>query len=63
MFPHGRTPLRFAVQRDVADLLVRRGADLSARNEKGETPLDLIYSKETGRAAETRWRNAIVRKA
>ena len=45
--PDGRSPLHVAAEDDVPryersiDLLVRHGADVNARNDRGQTPLDV----------------------
>lgn len=43
----GRTPLHFAAQADnlrAAELLIREGARIMARDEQGRTPLDYAES-------------------
>jgi len=52
----GMTPLHLAVEHGnmaVADLLVERGADLSKKNMKGQTPVELIRTPQT---RETYWK-------
>ena len=51
----GLTPLHFAAfpgQKEIAELLIAKGADVNAKIEDGKTPLDLaIHLKRTETAA------------
>ncbi|WP_148618653.1 ankyrin repeat domain-containing protein [Mariniblastus fucicola] len=47
--PYGETALMFARTREMAKLLLDRGADINAVNELGETPLFLTQSPEVAK--------------
>jgi ankyrin repeat protein len=52
------TPLHLAVEHGnmaVADLLVERGADLSKKNMKGQTPVELIRTPQTRESYRKKW--------
>lgn len=54
----GMTPLHLAVEYGnmaVADLLVERGADLSKKNMKGQTPVELIRTPQTRESYQKKW--------
>jgi ankyrin repeat protein len=54
----GMTPLHMAVEYGnmaVADLLVERGADLSKKNMKGQTPVELIRTPQTRESYRKKW--------
>jgi ankyrin repeat protein len=54
----GMTPLHLAVEHGnmaVADLLVERGADLSKKNMKGQTPVELIRTPQTRESYRKKW--------
>ena len=36
----GYTPLHFAATKEIAELLIANGADVNAKDDEGETPLD-----------------------
>ena len=45
---HGRTPLHCAVRyghKEVAELLIAKGADINAKDTRGRTPIDLAINK------------------
>ena len=42
---YGRTPLHYAVDREIAELLIANGANVNAKDGDGETPLDLTNTE------------------